>query len=85
MRNGYIIDRLTSFDICETVKMDGKLIEIYEGVIYRDNFKITPFRKVIEILFALRKIYKDEKKRFNSRVSYINFEQLIGSSNTQKC
>ena len=54
MRNGYIIDTLTSVDIQEIVKIGGKVIEIYEEVIYRKNFKISPFRKVIENLFALR-------------------------------
>ena len=48
MRNGNIIDTLTSVDICVIVKIGGKVIEIYEGVIYRENFKISPFRKVIE-------------------------------------
>ena len=33
MRNGYIIDTLTSVDICEFVKIGGKVIQIYEGVI----------------------------------------------------
>ena len=61
MRNGYIIDTLTSVDIQEIVKIGGKVIEIYEGVIYRENFKVSPFRKVIEKLFALRQKYKDEK------------------------
>ena len=60
MRSGYIIDTLTSVDICEIVKTGGRVIEIYEGVIYRENFKISPFRKVIEKLFALRQKYKDE-------------------------
>ena len=62
MRKSYIIDKLTSVDICEIVKIGGKLIEIYEGVIYRENFKISPFRKFIEKLFALRQKEKDEKK-----------------------
>ena len=31
MRNGYIIDTLTSVDIPEIVKSGGKVIEIYEG------------------------------------------------------
>ena len=44
MRNGYIIDTLKSVDICKTVKM----IVIYEGVPYRENFKISPFRKVMK-------------------------------------
>ena len=61
MRNGYIIDTLTSVDICEIVKIGGKVIEIYEGVIYRENFKVSPFRRVIEKLFGLRQKYKDEK------------------------
>ena len=43
-----------SIDICEIVKIGGKVIEIYEGVIYRDNLKISPFRKIIDKLFALR-------------------------------
>ena len=60
MRNGYIIDTLTSVDIQENVKIGGKVEEIYEGVIYRENFEISPFRKVIDKLFALRQKYKDE-------------------------
>ena len=47
-RNGYIIDTLTSVDICEIVKIGGKVVEIYEGVLYRENFKVRPSRKVIE-------------------------------------
>ena len=54
MRNGYIIDHLTSVDIQEIIKIGGKVTEIYEGVIYRENFKVSPFRNVIDKLFALR-------------------------------
>ena len=53
MRNGYIIDTLTSVDIQEIVKTGGKVIEIYEGVLYRENFRVSPFKKVIDDLFAL--------------------------------
>ena len=60
MRNGYIIDTLTSVDIQKIVKIVGKVVEFYEGVIYRENFKVIPFRKVVEKLFALRQKYKDE-------------------------
>ena len=60
MRNGYIIDTLTSVDIQEIAKIGGEVIQIYEGVFYRENFKINPFRKVIDKLFALREKYKDE-------------------------
>ena len=61
MRNGYIIDTLTSVDIQEIIEIGGKVIDIYAGVIYRENFKVSPFRKVIEVLFALRQKYKDKK------------------------
>ena len=37
------------------------MIEIYEGFIYRENFKVSPFRKVTDKLFALRQKYKDGK------------------------
>ena len=54
MRNGYIIDILTSVDIPEIVKIGGKVIKIYEGFTYRENFKVNLFIKVINKLFALR-------------------------------
>ena len=38
-----LLKKLTSVDICETAEMGGKVIEIYEGVIYQKNFKISPF------------------------------------------
>ena len=60
MRNGYIIDYLTSVDIQEIVKIGVKVIQNYEGVIYRKKFKVNPFTKVIDELFALRQKYKDE-------------------------
>ena len=60
MRNEYIIDTLTSVDIHEIVKIGGRVIETCEGVIYRENFKVSPFRKVIDKLFALRQNNKDE-------------------------
>ena len=78
MRNGYIIDTLTSVDIQEIVKIGGKVIEIYEGVIYRENFKVCPFRKVIENLFALRKKYKDEKNDLMQGLVKLIMNSLYG-------
>ena len=77
MRNGYIIDTLTSVDIQEIVKIGGKVVEIYEGVIYRENFKISPFRKV-EKLFALRKKYKDEKNDLMQGLVKLIMNSLYG-------
>ena len=54
MRDGYITQVLTSVDIQEIVKIGGIIIQIYEGVIYRENFKISPFKKIIDELFAFR-------------------------------
>ena len=78
MRNGYIIDTLTSVDICEIVKNGGRVIEIYEGVIYRENFKISPFRKVIENLFALRQKYKDQHNDLMQRLVKLIMNSLYG-------
>ena len=61
MRNGYKTDTLTSVDIQEFVKIGGKIIEVYEGVIYIESFELSHFRKVFDKLFALRRQkYKDE-------------------------
>ena len=60
MRNGYIVDVLTSVDNQETVKIEGKVTEIYEAVIYRETFKVSPYKKVIDKLSELRQKNKDE-------------------------
>ena len=78
MRKGYIIDTLTSADVQEIVKIGGKVIEIYEGVIYRENFKISPFRKVSKKLFALRQKYKDEKNDLLQGLVKIIMNSLYG-------
>ena len=78
MRNGYIIDTLTSVDIQEIVRIGGKVIEIYEGVIYRENFKVSPFRKVIEKLFALKQKYKDEKNDLMQGLVKLIMNSLCG-------
>ena len=78
MRNGYIIDTLTSVNIQEIVEIGGRVIQIYAGVIYRENFKISPFRKVIEKLFALRQKYKDQKKDLMQGIVKLIMNSLYG-------
>ena len=78
MGNGYIIDTLTSVDIQEIVKVGGRVIEIYEGVIYRENFKVSPFRKVIEKLFASRQEYKDKKNDLMQGLIKLIMNSLYG-------
>ena len=80
MRNGYIVDTLTSVDIQEIVKIGGKVIEIYEGVLYRENFKVNPFRKVIDILFKLRKKYKDENNDVMQLLVKLLMNSLYGEN-----
>ena len=78
MRNGYIIDTLTSVDIQEIIKIGGKLVQIYEGMIYRENFKISPFRKVIEKIFALKQKYKDKKNDLMQKLIKLIMNSLYG-------
>ena len=78
MKNGYIIDTLTSNDIQKIVEISGKLIEIYEGVIYRENLKVPHFRKVIEKIFALRQKYKDDKNDLTEALVKLIMNSLYG-------
>ena len=66
MRNGYIIDTLTSIDIEEFVKVGAKVLKIYEGVTYKESFKTSPFGKTIDILGIL-KIYIKTKVMISCR------------------
>ena len=78
MRNGYIVQTLTSVDIQEIVKIGGRVIQINEGVIYRENFKKSPFKKVIEELFALRQKYKEEGKNIMQLLIKLIMNRLYG-------
>ena len=80
MRNGYIIDTLTYVDIQEIVKIGGKVVQIYEGIIYRENFKVSPFRKVIDKLFALRQKYKDEGNNVMQLLVKLMMNSLYGEN-----
>ena len=44
LRNGYITQVLTNVDIDEIVEMDGKICNLYEGIIYEEHFKVSPFK-----------------------------------------
>ena len=79
LKKGYVIGKLTSLELCEIVKMGGKLFEFYEGVIYRKKFEISPFRKVIEKLFALRQNYKDERNDLMQNLVIMILNSLNGA------
>ena len=78
MRNGYIFDTLTSVDIQEVVKIGGKIIQNYEGVIYRENFKISPFGKVIEKLFVVKQKYKNKGNDIMQGLVKLSMNNLYG-------
>ena len=78
MRNGYITQVLTSVDIQEIVKIGGNVIEIYEGVIYRENYKVSPFKKVIDKLFELRQKYKEENNEVMQFLVKLIMNSLYG-------
>jgi len=46
MRYGYFTETLTSVDFCETVKMDGKLIQIYEVLIIEKTLRYHLLEKL---------------------------------------
>ena len=54
------------------------MIETYEGVIYKENFKISPFRKVIEKLSAIRKKYGDQKNDLMQGLVKLIMNSLYG-------
>ena len=75
MRNGYIINTLTTVDIQEIVKTGGKVNQIHEGAIHREYFIISPFRNVIDKFFALRQKYKHE----NNDAMHLLVKSLMNS------
>ena len=78
MRNGYITNTLTSVDFPEIVKTGGKVTDVYEGVIYRENFETSPFRKVIEKLFASRQKYKKDRIDLMQGLAKLIMNSLYG-------
>ena len=78
MRDGHVIDTLTSVDTEKMVEVVGKGIEIYEGVIYVENFKISPFGKVLKELFASGQKYKDKGNDLMQSLVLLIMNSLCG-------
>ena len=75
MRARHFVDTLPSVDIQEIVEVGGKVIEIYEGVIYREMFKVSPYNKVIEKLIEFWQKYKVE----NNDVMHLLVKLIMNS------
>ena len=78
MRNGYIVDTLISADNQEIVKIGRKAIKIHEGVIYRENFEVSPFEKVVDKLFELGQKYKDVNNNVMKLLVKLIMKSLYG-------
>ena len=78
MRNGYIIDYLTFVEIQELGKIGGKVIHVSEGVNCHENFKVSPFKKDIDKLFALRKKNKVEGSKVMQLLVKLMMNSLYG-------
>ena len=54
------------------------MVGIYEGAIYRENFMISTFQKVIEKLFASREKSKNEGKDLMQNLVKLIMNSLYG-------
>ena len=61
MRNGIIIDTLTSIDIVEIVKYGGVILDVYEGF-FCHNLKFNPYTKFVTDIFQKRDLFKSQGK-----------------------
>ena len=61
MRNGIIIDTLTSVDIVEIVKCGGEILEVYEGF-FCHNLNFNPYTEFVTDMFEKRDLFKSQGK-----------------------
>ena len=61
MRNGIIIDTLTSIDIVEIVKYGGVILEVYEGF-FCHNLEFNPYTEFVTDMFEKRDLFKSQGK-----------------------
>ena len=60
------------------VKMGGKVIEIHEEVVYRENFTVSPFGKVIEKFLTLKQKYQVENNDLKQGLIKLVLNSLYG-------
>ena len=61
MRNGIIIDTLTSVDIVEIVKCGGVILEVFEGF-FCHNLEYNPYTEFVTDMFQKRDLFKSQGK-----------------------
>ena len=60
LRNGFITQVLANNDTDEIVEMGGKIGNIYERFVYKENFTVAPFKTVKEHLLDLKLKFEEE-------------------------
>ena len=66
MRNGFIIDTLTSVDIVEIGKYGGIILEIYEGF-FCHNLEYNPYTEFVTDMFE-KEIYLNHKEKIYFKI-----------------
>ena len=61
MRNGIVVDTLTSVDIVEIVKYGGIILEIYEGC-FCHNLEFNPYTEFVTDMFEKKDLFKSQGK-----------------------
>ena len=84
LRNDFIVDAWTLVDIQKIIKFRSRVVETIEGVIYRENFEMSPFRKVIEKSFVLRQNYKGEGSNLMQGLVKLVMNSLFGVQNRKE-
>ena len=74
---------LTNVEIDEIVKMGGEISNIDEGIVYKEYFKISPFKNVIEHLFVPKLKYEEAGNNLMVELK-INYELFIWTIKTTR-
>ena len=71
---------MNSVDIQEIVRCGGEIFNIYDGIIYEENYDVSPFRSYIEKLFDLRKKFKKEGNKVGDELIKLLMNSLYGKT-----
>ena len=79
MRNGIIIDTLTSVDIFEIVKCGGVILEVYEGF-FCHNLNFNPYTEFVTDMFEKRDMFNSQGKDLLQNLAKKNGLSVYGGN-----
>jgi len=79
-RNGEIFDTLTSVDIQEIVRCGGKILKIYDGIVYSEIYTESPFKSYVKKMFEYRLKFKSEKNDVADSLVKLLLNSLYGKT-----